>query len=280
MVQDLMLPITRTGGDANAMAAAIALANTCGAHLSVVQPVVMPLPAIGPLGMVADATTVELLDQLREAAEVRAAAFRSQLSQAGISWELRTTEPIFGNPFEALAHQARFADVVVSAAPDRDSGDAAIARGWFSAMLFESGRPVLAVPAHRPIELPIRHVVLAWKPTREATRALHDALPLMSAATSIDVVSVEPTPGEMDQGPTPGADIATHLARHGFEVNLVNLPREGQTAATVLLRHAAATQAQLLIAGGYGHSRLREWALGGTTRELLGALHLPILFSH
>jgi nucleotide-binding universal stress UspA family protein len=78
----------------------------------------------------------------------------------------------------------------------------------------------------------------------------------------------------------PGADIATHLARHGLRVNLVNLRSDGLPVATVLLRHAAASEAQLLVAGGYGHSRLREWVLGGTTRELLAALHLPILFSH
>lgn len=280
MIQDLMLPITGTGGDANALAAAIALADNCGAHLSVVQPVVLPLPAIGPLGVVADATTVELLDQLRGDAETKAVQIRARLAQAGISWEVRTTEPIFGNPLAALAHQARLADLVVLPAPRQDTGDAAIARSWFSSMLFESGRPVLAVPAHHPIELPIRHVVLAWKSTRESTRALHDALPLLAAATSIDVVTVDPVAGELDEGPASGVDVATHLARHGLQVNLVNLPREGQTVATVLLRHAAAAQAELLVAGGYGHSRLREWALGGTTRELLAAIHLPILFSH
>ena len=278
MIQDLMLPLTNTGGDAHALAAAIALADAWGAHLSVVQPIVIPLPAIGPLGVVADATTVELMDTLRDAAETRAVKVRSQLGKAGISWEMRTTEPLFADPFKALAHQAGFADLAVLPAPTQD-GDA-IARRWFSAMLFESGRPVLAVPARHPIELPIRHVVLAWKPTRESTRALHDALPLLSAATSIDVVTVDPVASELDEGPVPGVDVATHLARHGLQVNLVNLPREGQSVATVLLRHAVATQAQLLVAGGYGHSRLREWALGGTTRELLTALHLPVLFSH
>lgn len=138
----------------------------------------------------------------------------------------------------------------------------------------------MVVPPHHPIELPIRHVVVAWKPSRESTRALHDALTLLAGATSIDVVTVDPEVSDEAHGEDPGVDIATHLARHDLQVNVVNLPRSGQTVATTLLRHAAATEAQLLVAGGYGHSRLREWVLGGTTRELLQAIHLPILFAH
>jgi nucleotide-binding universal stress UspA family protein len=179
-----------------------------------------------------------------------------------------------------VAFQARYADLSVMTAPKQGADDGAIARTFFSALLFESGRPVLVVPTHHPAEVPLRHVVIAWKPTREATRALHDSLTLLKGATSIDVVIVDPVISDMDHGADPGVDIATHLARHELRVNVVSIPRAGGTVATALLRHAAESNAQLLIAGGYGHSRLREWMLGGTTHELLQALHLPILFSH
>ena len=128
--------------------------------------------------------------------------------------------------------------------------------------------------------LPISHAVIAWQPTREAARALHDALPLLREAKTVDVVMIDPVVSESRYGQEPGADIAGHLARHGLQVNVVTHVLRQETVATALLRHAAESGAQLLVAGGYGHSRLREWALGGTTRELLQAISTPILFSH
>lgn len=280
MIRDLILPITDTAGDANALSAAIALADNYSAHLSVVQPLYPPMPVIGDWGVVQVPTPVEIQQALRAQGEAKLARLRSRLEKENISWELRANESVVADPLRAMARDGRYADLIVMTAPKQGAEDASIARYWFSSLLFESGRPVLAIPEHHPIELPVRHVVLAWKPSRESTRALHDALPLLSNATSIDVVTVEPVVGDTEHGPEPGADIATHLARHGLRVNVVSVPSTGQTVATTLLRHAAATQAQLLVAGGYGHSRLREWALGGTTRELLQAIHLPILFSH
>lgn len=280
MIQDLMLPVTGTTGDENAMSAAMAMASVFGAHLVVVQPVDLPLPMAGPWGITPDAMLEEVHGQLRAEAAAKAATLRERLDREGISWEVRVDEARFTEPPRAMARQARYADLAVVAAPRQGADDGAVARAFFSAMLFESGRPVLVVPAHHPAELPFRHVVVAWKPAREATRALHDALAMLTGATSIDVVTVDPVVSDLDHGEDPGCDIATHLARHDLDVNVVNLPRGGQTVATTLLRHAAQSDAQLLVAGGYGHSRLREWVLGGTTRELLHALHLPILFSH
>jgi len=280
MIQDLMLPITGTAGDESALSAAVALASAFGAHLSVVQPVNLPMPIPGPWGITPDLVQSEMYAQLRAEADERATKLRSRLDKEGISWEVRVDEARFTEPPRAMARQARYADLSVMAAPKQGADDGGVARAFFSSMLFESGRPVLAIPAHHPAKLPFRHVVVAWKPTREATRALHDALTMLTGATSIDVVTVDPVVSDFDHGPYPGVDIATHLARHDLTVNVVSLPRSGQTVATALLRHAAESDAQLLIAGGYGHSRLREWVLGGTTRELLQALHLPIFFSH
>ena len=280
MIQDLMLPVTGTSGDPDTVSAAIALASAYGAHLSVVQPVNFPLPLPGTWGITPDFKQSEMYEELRADATTRAARFRTQLEKEDISWEVRIDETLLVEPPRAMARQARYADLCVMTAPRPGVDDHAAARDFFSAVLFESGRPVLVVPAGCPVEFPVRHAVAAWKPSRESARALHDALPLLATATSIDVVTVDPEVSDRLHGEDPGVDIATHLARHDLRVNVVNLPRSGQTVATTLLRHAAATDAQLLIAGGYGHSRLREWVLGGTTRELLQAIHLPILFSH
>lgn len=280
MIQDLLLPVTGTAGDENAIAAAAAFASAYSAHLAVVQPVDLPLPVSGPFGIAPDFNLNALHAQLRNEADAKAERLRSRLEREAISWEVRVSDARLVDPPRAMAREARYADLTIVTAPKRGDDDGAIARAYFTSLLFESGRPVLVVPAHHPAELPLRHVVVAWKPSRESTRALHDALPLLASAASIDVVTVDPVVGDADHGEEPGADIATHLARHGLRVNVLNLTRSGQTVATALLRHAAASGAQLLIAGGYGHSRLREWVLGGTTRELLLALHLPILFSH
>ncbi|MFC5577929.1 hypothetical protein ACFPOA_07900 [Lysobacter niabensis] len=280
MIHDLMLPITGTTGDDNAVTAAISLAANYGAHVSVVQSVILPLPIPGPWGITPDLMLSEMYAELRAEATKQEVSLRNRLDKESISWEVRVDETKFVEPPSAMALQARYADLSVMTAPARGADDAARVRTFFSALLFESGRPVLVIPPHHAAELPLRHVVVAWKPCREAARALHDALPLLSEATSVDVVIVDPVVGDKDHGEDPGVDIARHLARHGLTVNVVNRPRNDQTVATALLRHAAESGAQLLVAGGYGHSRLREWALGGTTRELLQAIHLPILFSH
>jgi len=280
MIQDLMLPITGSAGDGNAITAAVALAANYGARVSVVQPVNLPLPIPGPWGITPDSTLNEMYAKVRAEGAKQAIGLRNRLDKERISWEVRVAEAKFVEPPRAIALQARYADLSVMTAPTRGADDAALVHAFFSALLFESGRPVLVIPPHNTIELPLRHVVVAWKPGREATRALHDALPLLTGATSIDVITIDPVVGDMDHGADPGVDIATHLARHGLTVNVVNRPRSDHTVATALLRHAAESGAQLLVAGGYGHSRLREWVLGGTTRELLQAIHLPILFSH
>lgn len=280
MIQDLLVPITQTDGDDNALAAAVTLARAFGAHLSVAQPVDLPMPTPSPWGATPEFFLDQVHDQVRAEARQRADVLRASLAGEDVDSEVRVEDALFIDPAHALARRARNADLVAMAAPIQGADDRAVARAYFSAMLFESGRPVLVIPSHHPIELPIRHAVVAWKPTREATRALHDALPLLANAGTIDVVVVEDAGTQQHDG-LGGADIANHLARHGLHATVVELPRPpGHTVATALLHHAAQSGAQLLIAGGYGHSRLREWMLGGTTRELLDAIHLPILFSH
>ena len=280
MIQDLLLPITQTVGDASALTAAVALARATGARLSVVQPVDLPLPTPSPWGTTPEIILDGMREELRGLAREHAGHLRERLAGEDIAWDVRVEEALFVEPPRALARQARHADLVLMTAPVQGADDGAVARAFFSTMLLESGRPVLVVPAHHPITLPLRRALVAWKPTREATRALHDALPLLAEGAMIEVVVVDDS-GELDRDEHPGVAIAAHLARHGFQASVVELPcPSGHTVATALLQRAAQSDAQLLIAGGYGHSRLREWILGGTTRELLQAIHLPILFAH
>lgn len=281
MINDLMLPMTGTTGDENALEASIALAESLGAHLSVIESINLPMPMANAWGLTPDMAMASVYEELRETGEANAARLRGRLQRESISWEVRVVESFSVDAPSSIALHARYADVaILTAAPQRPARDAAVADAFFDALLFESGRPLLVIPPHHPIVLPIAHAVVAWQPSRESTRALHDALPLLRNAKTVDVVMVDPVIGESHHGEQPGADIATHLARQGIRVNVVVHARQHETVATALLRHAAESGAQLLVAGGYGHSRMREWVLGGTTRELLEAICLPILFSH
>lgn len=275
MIRDILLPVNGTSGEERTIDGAIALAAEYGAHLCLAVPLSIPAPVGGPLGG-SELMLADILTMVRGEAEARASRLRDRLRQETISWEVRIANAGFSASSHLLARHTRYADLSVVTAPVPGTSESAVARADFSAMLFESGRPVMVVPAARAIRLPIRRVVLAWKATREAVRALNDALFLLGSDIDLDVVTVnEPGPGERAD-----IDIGTHLARHGLRVNAASVSSAGQTVAAALLRHAEESQAQLLIAGGYGHTRLREWMLGGTTRELLETARLPVLFSH
>jgi nucleotide-binding universal stress UspA family protein len=282
MIRDLLLAMTGTPADRAALAAGVQLARALDAHLDVVEPVSLPMFMPAPWGgIVPDSLLQDVHASLLDKARANVDALRGQLASSGIKFEVRLAEALFAEPPQAVAVHARHADIsLVAGAATQSSDHAAAARQMFAGLLFESGRPVLVVPPHHPLRWPTGHAVVAWQPTREATRALHDAMPLLRRADSVDIVVVDPaSPGD---GPArlDGADIATHLARHGLKVDVVHLKSGSASVASVLLRHAADSGAGLLVAGGFGHSRLRQWILGGTTLELLDAMHLPVLFSH
>ena len=115
---------------------------------------------------------------------------------------------------------------------------------------------------------------------REAARALNDAVPLLARAKEVALVIVDPHALGERVGPMPGADIAAHLARHGIQVTVKTVPSGGLDPGDVLLSTAADEGADLLVMGGYGHSRLRELILGGTTAHILKHMTVPVLFAH
>lgn len=282
MFRELLLPMTGTSSDGHALDAGVMLARAMEAHLSVLETVSLPMFMPAPWGgVVPDALLQETYAPLRERGAANVAALRARLAGEGVGHEVRLAEALFAEPPQVATLHARHADLTVLGGPaGLAADDAAAVRRLFAELLFGSGRPVLVVPPRHPCQWPAVHAVVAWQPTREATRALHDAMPLLVEATSVDVLMVDPEPRTAGHGELPGADIGTHLARHGLKVNVVQRERGRDSVATALLRHAADTNAGLLVAGGFGHSRLREWMLGGTTEALLEAMHLPVLFSH
>lgn len=179
-----------------------------------------------------------------------------------------------------LARDARNSDLVIVGQPHPETGssdDALLVEAAF----METGRPALVLPhGASAIEAPFRRVLVAWNATREASRAIHDSLPLLQTAEEVVVLVVDPDTIAPMLGREPGSGAAAHLGHHGVNVRLVTIGSGRESVGDVLMAEAAREKADLLVMGGYGHSKLREALLGGATRSLLEHATLPVLLSH
>jgi nucleotide-binding universal stress UspA family protein len=221
----------------------------------------------------------DIIDQEQKAidAEIKAAEteFRAALSSkvAHIGW--RSTAA-YGPVLEFLAHEARAADLVLTGVARGDAFDSSRAVDTGDLVL-RIGRPVLIVPlAGR--ELRLDQVLVGWKDTRESRRAIADALPLLKQATRVTLGTIAQ---EEDLGAARAqlADVAHWLARHGVVAKQVASPAIGDDA-DALWALAQDVGADMIVAGAYGHSRLREWILGGVTKNLLLSKDRYSLVSH
>lgn len=281
MLKDIFFPIAETQGDENALVAAIALAETMGAHLALLQGVHFPLPPPGAWGTVPDTIFLQTYREIRQAGVGKTEALRARLQKEAISWEVHMTENYSAYEADTAAAQARFCDLSVMPTCAEDSPDWSRVHTLFNSLLLSSGRPVLTIPEGASLDLLPRHAVVCWEPSRTAARALHDALPLLRLVDTVDILHIEEKIGHHTDGDLPGYSAALHLQRHGIEARAVGHTRlPSASTSTMLLSHAHQTGAQLIVAGGYGHSRVREWVLGGTTRTLLAKSPVPVLFSH
>lgn len=278
MIKDLLIAITHNRGDEAALAAGIALAESHDARLAALVTVPLTIPVTFEWSAIPAELYTRIQDAERERGNGVAGRVRAALAKSNARHEVRVVESRLMPPARVAAMHARHADLaIVGGVSDEDPG---WADSVFLDLLLDSGRPVLVVPPQHAMDASPAHVVVAWQPTREATRALHDSLPLLLRAASVDVLVVDPVVADNRHGEEPGADIAAHLARHGVNVRVVSRPRMGEPAATVIMRQAIETGADLIVAGGYSHARLREMALGGVTRTLLQASPVPVLLSH
>jgi nucleotide-binding universal stress UspA family protein len=215
---------------------------------------------------------------LRELAAGRLDAFAKAAAHHGVaSYETRLTED---DPRYALLMQSRYADLVVlSQDAAAEPGLPTRVRGLPEHLALRGARPVLVVPASYQGE-PIPGTALAaWDGGTQALRAITAALPLLTLAASVKLVVVNPDVLSDMHGEQPGADMALWLARHGARVEVV-VERVRATVGDTLCALARDTGAGLLVAGAFGHSRYREWMLGGTTRELLERVRVPLLVAH
>jgi len=148
------------------------------------------------------------------------------------------------------------------------------------ALFMESGRPVLIIPAAGEIASVGTRALVAWDGSREATRALNDAMPFLEKAEFVSVMTFERSARYADQMTADPMDVVRHLRQHGIDAKEVIRRLHKESVAEALLAGTAAEEADLLVMGGYGHSRLLEIVTGGTTRAVLRHMHIPVFLSH
>lgn len=221
-------------------------------------------------GMVALPTD---LSALTEKADAALAEFSKQAQGYGVSsYESRRIDD---TPDYALVMQARYADLLVMPLNDNSGEPSAV----LQYVMLHGGKPVLIVPTANKVEQVGRAPLLAWDGGQQAARAINAALPLLQRAGKATLAVFNGTEHYAAHGQQPGADMATYLARQGIQVEVVQKTTK-QAIGLALLELAGELKADLLVMGGYGHSRLREIALGGATRDVLKHMNLPVLMTH
>ncbi len=184
-----------------------------------------------------------------------------------------------GDPTIAAAVRGRYADLIIVGQPDPDRDrDTPVAQP--ADLLFEAGRPLLVVPYAGRFTSIGERVLVGWNGSREAARAIGDALPVLSRAKRVVVMAANPKAGPHGLGDEPCADIARHLSRHGCKVEATHVVTDVVEPGDTLLNTAADEGCDLLVMGAYGRSRLRELVLGGMTRFILQRMTVPVLMSH
>lgn len=275
MIKDIVVHLTGSEEDDIRLAYAEPIARSFDAHLTGLQVHVLPnlISYTDPSG---SAFLQDLLAQSHTAAQKVTDSLRAKLDGFTVSHDLRRLDVYPPTVGEALAAETRTADLFVGTRPYGDPGHQEQVE---EQVLFESGRGCLFLPPHgKPPKL-YTTILVAWKETREAARAVGDALPFLQRAHQVVVALIEEEGASEQLRLEAGADIGRYLSRQGVSAEIRKIG--GWTfAGEALLNEATQIGADMMVMGGYGHSRFREWALGGATRHILGNATLPVLMAH
>ena len=286
MIKTILVPATGSDTDDAVFMSALAVARAFEAHIDFLH-VRVDAGAMAA-AMASDgsgAMITGLVDRIEQEADEREEKAKQLFQRFCAREGLPIDEPTPGQPGPSaqwvrqigdepyrVAEYGRAVDLLVTGRP---AGGEGVAIDTIEAALLESGRPVLIPPAAPLAALP-ETIVIAWKAAPEAARAVTAAMPLLSTAKQILILSVTEKPGLSDEA---GVRLATNLGRHGLQGSARHLPPDASGAADTLLA-AAANEAALVVMGAYGHSRLREWIFGGFTQHVLRGAEVPVLMMH
>ena len=211
----------------------------------------------------------ETLDKQR--AETAENMFRGIAGPTGVSAEWRVDQ---GPKADVVARHAHYCDLVIAGQrnPDQPAGGDVP-----DGLLLSIGRPILILPYVSQSADIGKRIMIAWNASPQATRAVHDAIPIMSQADHVDVIAINPNGGH---GEIPCADISLHLTRHGIKCEAQSITVNDIGVADMLLSRAADQSADMIVMGAYGHARWREWVFGGVTAHMLDHMTVPVLMAH
>jgi nucleotide-binding universal stress UspA family protein len=212
---------------------------------------------------------------LSESAVAAEAMFKQAVKATGVEkveWRKSRRDAV-----ESVPVHGRYADVIVIGQPN-ETDASGVEPDFAERLLLAAGRPALVIPYAGDFPTVGTRVLVAWNASREATRALTDAIPILREAKQVDVIAFNPK--DAPHGEVPGADIGLYLARHGIKVNVSQQTAEDVDVGNQLLSRAADLDSDLVVMGAYGHSRMKELILGGATRTVLNSMTVPVLMSH
>lgn len=272
--QDILVHLDESRGCPARLTAAVSLAQALGARLTGLY--IMPPPDLPPnaRAYVTPETIVAERHAVRDKADQQQAAFRQAVAAVKLNSEWRC---VTGEPGRQLNYHARFHDLLIIGQTDPEDPNA-IGGGFVSDVVLGAGRPVLIIPYIGARPTLGRRVLVAWSGSREATRAVHDALPLLTLAQQVAVLSIGAEGGT--EAETSAKELCGHLSHYGIAATASHLPADDIEVGDLLLDRAADEDFDLIVMGAYGHARLREIILGGATRHLLEHMTAPVLLSH
>ncbi|MGU3494127.1 universal stress protein [Xanthobacteraceae bacterium A53D] len=277
MIRDILVNLTQGSERDPAAHYAVGLAAAYGAHitgLAVAYEIDVPPFYMGAL-------PTDFIDQqIRDneaAAATSTSAFTALTAAAGVGSDVRQFSASLGEAAHTLSELSRLFDLTVVAQPnpDQPGPEEVLAE----TALLEGGRAVLVVPYVHRGPFSISRIVVAWDGSRASARALAESLPLLHRADTIEIFTVLSS-SDPDSAPDT-TDLERHLANHNLKAQVRRVtPAAGQSVASVLLNEVSDQGADLVVMGGYGHSRLREMVLGGVTRDILESMTVPVLMAH
>lgn len=277
MIRDILVNLAQGVEKDKACEYAASLAAHFGSHmtgLSVTYEIDVPPFYMGALPT--DFIDAQLLEN-KAAAEKAVERFKATATAVGVPHEARSLSASLAVAANSFARMARLYDLTVVAQPDPDlpGPEEVIAE----TVLMESGRAVLVVPYIQSKPFATDRVVIAWDGGRACARALAEALPLFHRAKDVEVFRV--VSAHSDEPDTEGMEVVRHLARHGITAKVRQLPiASGDSVSSAILNEVSDQGTDLVVMGGYGHSRLRELVMGGVTRDILASMTVPVLMAH
>lgn len=268
MIKDVMVRLDGSRADEARVAAADQIAEYFDSHIVCLFVNVLPRPIVEEDDGVGAIESVRLIEAGRALGDKKEAKLQQRLARLQKPIELRRFDTFNGMISDIAAREARTADVFVALRPDGSPKDP---DQLIESVLFGAGRHLFLVPERKTVAPALDHVMIAWNGSREAARAVAEALPYLRKATTVSIVVVDE--------PVEEQALLGHLQHHGIGAKIHRVTKDGDVAST-LIAESKRLKPDLIVMGGYGHSKMREWLLGGATYEMMHKSPMPLLMAH